>query len=80
MLHGYIIDMILCGITYLFLVYFMFTLIKKRRKGFDGDDDDDGGLPVSTPPEIDLPPGVCMPDGSPKLKIVTDDIPEECLA
>lgn len=80
MMHGYIFDMILCGITYLFLVYFMFTLLKKRRKGFDGDDDDDGGLPVSTPPEIDLPPGVCMPDGSPKLKIVKEDIHEECLA
>lgn len=79
MFHGYVFDMILCGIAYLFLVYFMVTLLRKRKRGFDGDDDDDGGLPVSPTPEIDLPPGVCLPDGSPKLKIVKDDIPEECL-
>ena len=79
-MHGYIFDMILCGIAYLFLVYFMITLIKKRRKGYDGEDDDDGGLPVSSPPEIDLPPGVCLPDGSPKLKIVKEDFKEEVLA
>ena len=79
-MSGYVFDMILCGIAYLFLVYFMFTLIKKRRKGYDGEDDDDGGLPVTGPPEIDLPPGVCLPDGSPKLTVLTEDIHDEVLA
>lgn len=78
MMNGYIVDLILCGIVYLFLVYFMVTMMRKKNKGYDGDDDDEGGLPVTSPPEIDLPPGVCLPDGSPRLRI-TEDVHDEVL-
>ena len=56
------IDLVLSGLVYLVLVYFMITLLKKRKKNSDNDDDNDGGIAVSGPPEIDLPPGVCLPD------------------
>ena len=78
-MNGYIIDLVLCGIAYLFLVYFMVTMMRKRKKGYDGEDDGDGGLPVTSPPEIDLPPGICLPDGSPKLRF-TEEVHDEILA
>lgn len=55
-------DLVLSGLVYLVLVYFMVTLLKKRRKSTDSDDDNDGGISVTGPPRIDLPPGVCLPD------------------
>ncbi len=55
-------DLVLSGLVYLVLIYFMITLLKKRRKSTDSDDDNDGGISVSGPPQIDLPPGVCLPD------------------
>ena len=61
-------DFVLSGIVYLVLIYFMITLLKKRRKSTDSDDDNDGGISVSGPPQIDLPPGVCLPDEPVKRK------------
>jgi len=55
-------DLVLSGLVYLVLVYFMITLLKKRKKSSDSDDDNDGGISVSGPPQIDLPPGICLPD------------------
>lgn len=57
-----IIDMILCGIAYVLLIYFIVTM---NRPPFDKDsnrdDDGDGGVEDTTPPKIDLPPGVIWP-------------------
>ncbi|MEQ9423220.1 MAG: hypothetical protein RJQ09_02295 [Cyclobacteriaceae bacterium] len=56
------IDFILSGLVYLVLIYFMITLLAKRKRSTDSDDDNDGGITVSGPPKIDLPPGICLPD------------------
>lgn len=81
MLGGYTLDLVLCGVAYLILVYLMVTLMKKRRRDIgNNDDDDDGGIAVKGPPEIDLPPGVCLPDGSPRLRFVEEDEREEIVA
>lgn len=67
-------DLIMCGVAYLILVYLMVALIKKKRKNLGGsDNDDDGGIAVKGPPEVDLPPGVCLPDGSPRLRLETEE-------
>lgn len=67
-------DLVLSGIVYVVLIYFMITLLKKRKKSTDSDDDNDGGISVSGPPQIDLPPGVCLPDTPTRRKI---EEPEE---
>ncbi|MEX2592828.1 MAG: hypothetical protein WD426_08635 [Anditalea sp.] len=67
-----VIDLILCGIAYVVLIYFVATLTKVRAdkgKKNEDDDDGDGGVEDLTPPKIDLPPGVIWPnDGSKKRK------------
>jgi hypothetical protein len=80
MLGSYTLDLVLCGVAYLILVYLMVTLMKKR-KGDTGssDDDDDGGISVKGPPVIDLPPGVCLPDGSPRLILKEEEEREEII-
>ena len=42
---------------------------KRRISSDDTDSDDEGGLPVSLPPDIDLPPGICLPDDAPRKTI-----------
>ncbi|WP_421874718.1 hypothetical protein [Marinoscillum sp.] len=59
-------DVILCGILYTILIVFVFVRTNKKRGNNDSDGDDEGGLPVSLPPDIDLPPGICLPDDRPK--------------
>lgn len=77
------IDMILTGAAYIMMVYFMVVLMKKKDVQYrdDEDDDDDGGIAIFPTPDLDLPPGVTLPDGSPSSpkKIKTDDL-EEALA
>jgi hypothetical protein len=66
-----VIDLILCGIAYVVLIYFVATLTKVRMdKGKKNEDDDgDGGVEDLTPPKIDLPPGVIWPkDGFPSKR------------
>ncbi len=65
-----VIDMVLCGIAYLVLIYFVATMTKVRMdKGKKNEDDDgDGGVEDLTPPKIDLPPGVIWPSDIPKNK------------
>jgi hypothetical protein len=64
------IDLILCGLVYVILIYFIVTVSKNLRVGRnDQDDGGDGGLEIQRPPKIDLPPGVIWPTGElPKLK------------
>ncbi|MFY0599915.1 MAG: hypothetical protein JXR03_09615 [Cyclobacteriaceae bacterium] len=42
---------------------------KNRNQNDEGDDE--GGLPVSLPPDFDLPPGICLPD-DPRVKRVEE--------
>jgi len=52
-------DIFLSGLTYVLLTYLTFRLMKKKKSR--GSDDDDGDV-ISTPPRIDLPPGVVWPN------------------
>ncbi|EIM74025.1 hypothetical protein A3SI_16752 [Nitritalea halalkaliphila LW7] len=62
-----IIDLILCGVAYVVLIYFVATMTKARfQRGRDNGDDGDGGIEDITPPKIDLPPGVIWPSDAPK--------------
>lgn len=49
---------------------FVFILQTRRKDDKDTDSDDEGGLPVNLPPDIDLPPGVCLPDDPKRHKII----------
>jgi hypothetical protein len=68
-MSGYAVDMVLCGVVYLIIVYLTFVLMRRRsldgRNNRQGGDDGDGGIPLPTHPFIDLPPGVVWPDDSP---------------
>ena len=80
-LSGYALDMVLCGVVYLIIVYLMFVLMRKRsglnnKKG-EGGDDGDGGILLPTRPEIDLPPGVLWPDEGPGGKKIRKKEEEE---
>jgi hypothetical protein len=56
-------------------VFFVIRLIKlktdqiKPRRNNNNNDDDDGGLEFFTEPDLDLPPGVTLPDGDPRQSI-----------
>lgn len=73
-MHGYMIDLFLCGVAYIIMVYFMVVLLRNRKRDFGkGNDDDDGGITTSRPPKIDLPPGITWPDGSRPVKSKRDE-------
>ena len=58
---GYVLDMVLCGFAYVIVVYLMMKLVKRKEKPSD-DDNDDGGINLARYPELDLPPGITLPD------------------
>lgn len=76
-MHTIVIDLVLCGFIYAILMAFIFIRENRKKRGSDSDGDDEGGLPVSLPPDIDLPPGVCLPDDNPRK---TKAEPEEVFA
>jgi hypothetical protein len=61
----------------LYTVCLFVWIMRDQRKmtgGKSGDEgDDEGGLPVSFPPDFDLPPGVCLPDDPRAKKIEETD-------
>ncbi|MCC5937474.1 MAG: hypothetical protein JJU34_09340 [Lunatimonas sp.] len=63
-----VIDLFLCGVAYVVLIYFVATMTKARiNRNRNNDDDGDGGVEDLTPPKIDLPPGIVWPtDDTPK--------------
>lgn len=71
-----IIDVVLCILIYSILMLFI-IISNGKSDGSTDADGDDGGLPVSLPPDIDLPPGVCLPD-DPRRHQITE--PEEIFA
>jgi hypothetical protein len=62
-MNSLVIDLILCGVAYVVLIYFVATMTKARinRRRNNNDDDGDGGVEDLTPPKIDLPPGIIWP-------------------
>ena len=74
------LDMILMGVAYVIMVYFMVILMKKRNFRFrdDDDDDDDGGISIHPTPDLDLPPGISLPDDGPTYRRRMEE-PEEML-
>jgi len=72
-----VIDLILCGIAYVVLIYFVATLTKVRMDDQDKkneDDDGDGGVEDLTPPKIDLPPGVIWPTEGPQKRTPSEPL------
>lgn len=68
------IDLILVGIAYVIMIYFMVVLMKQRIKPLKGGDDDDGGISINNLPDLDdLPPGISLPDGSLPRRKFTDE-------
>ncbi|WP_258102848.1 hypothetical protein [Marinoscillum sp. MHG1-6] len=48
---------------------------QQDRDNHNDEGDDEGGLPVSFPPDFDLPPGVCLPDDPRAKRIIeTEEI------
>lgn len=66
-MNSLVIDLFLCGVAYVILIYFVATMTKNSlRKGNRRGDEGDGGVENFTPPKIDLPPGVIWPKDAPK--------------
>lgn len=59
------INLFLAGFAYVIVIYFVAMMTKNRMKKRDKGDDD-GGIELSEPPKIDLPPGVVWPSDEPK--------------
>ncbi len=72
-----LLDIILGLILYCACLLF-FIMREKRQQDRDNhndEGDDEGGLPVSFPPDFDLPPGVCLPDDPRAKRIIeTEEI------
>ena len=62
------LDLFLCLFTYVIMIYLIFWRKNKSNRSNDKRDDDDGGIPVYNGPELDLPPGVCLPSDPLVLK------------
>ena len=70
-MNSLFVDLVLCAIAYVILIYFIATMAKARfQKGKDNNDDGDGGIENLTPPTIDLPPGIIWPKDKTKKKPV----------
>jgi hypothetical protein len=69
-MNSLVVDLILCGLAYVILIYFVATMTKTSiRRGNNRNDDGDGGIDNIVPPKIDLPPGVVWPADAPiKIK------------
>ena len=73
----HLIDMVLSGLAYVIMTYFIMKMIKHRTGKSGGNDEDDGGKPVQLLPDLDLPPGISLPIDKPPVK---SKEPEEALA
>ena len=73
-MNSLVIDLVVCGLAYVISVYFVTVLTKnlinKGRSGNNGD----GGVQNTTPPQIDLPPGVIWPTDAPKKSIKPEPV------
>lgn len=56
------IDIIFCCIAYVILIFFVIKRYHRKNTRMDSDaDDDDGGIEINNIPDLDLPPGICLP-------------------
>lgn len=74
----HLIDMVLSGLVYVILVYFMMRMLHKKTKPSGKDNEGDGGIDIDILPKIDLPPGVTWPDGSPTHTVDKLEVEETC--
>ncbi len=57
-----LIDIILGGIAYTaFIALLLKSIPSQKKKPGNDSDEGDGGINISKDPDIDLPPGVCLP-------------------
>lgn len=67
------IDIIFCCIAYVILIYFIIKRYHRKSTRLDGDsDDDEGGIEINKLPDLDLPPGICLPP-DPNRKVHLDE-------
>jgi len=57
------IDIFFCCFAYIILIFFVIKRYHRKniRLGDDSDDDDEGGIEINNLPDLDLPPGICLP-------------------
>ncbi len=60
-----LIDLLLCGLAYIVISYFLGVWTKSRRGQSWNSDDSSGGDFEQQPPVLDLPPGVTWPEEEP---------------
>lgn len=73
-MNSLMIDLIVCGLAYVIMVYFIAIFTKRSLNKKRGDDNDEGGLRNFTPPKIDLPPGVVWPVNAPKRPVKPEPV------
>ncbi len=74
-----VVNLIIFGVFYIIFVYIVFTVIRRKRYNSGNDSNDDGGIEIYTPPTLDLPPGITLPTGGPRGKIIREE-PEDAMA
>ncbi|MDA0314124.1 MAG: hypothetical protein O2829_04920 [Bacteroidetes bacterium] len=57
-----LIDLLLCGLAYVLISYFLGVWTKSRRESSCNSDDSEGGEFDHQPPVLDLPPGISWPE------------------
>ena len=72
-MNGFIIDIALCLFTYTLMMAIILWKNNRRRPS-DDSNDDDGGIAAWTGPDLDLPPGVCLPKDGPVHKKEVDEV------
>ncbi len=55
------IDIIFCCVAYLILILYVIKRYHTKNIHCDGENDDDGGIEINNIPDLDLPPGICLP-------------------
>jgi hypothetical protein len=73
-MNSLVIDLFMCGVAYVILIYFVATMTKNSLRRGSNNDDGDGGVENFTPPKIDLPPGVIWPSDAPKKSKSPDPV------
>ncbi len=69
-MSGYFLEMLIFSSLYVASVYLIVRMVKKLNLNKNKrNDDDDGGVEFYEEPDLDLPPGITLPDGGPSVKI-----------
>lgn len=68
------IDLIVCGLAYVIIVYLITVITKNSLNKKKGGDNDEGGIRNFPSPKIDLPPGVVWPSDAPKRPVKPEPV------